>query len=411
MTAGAGDVSEDLPRQGFMLGPSPVDRVTARLTFACRNKDHETIDRSLKRWACASPDDQDLAAASTALRKVENLEISASIARMAWVLDPTDPEKQDEIIHCAVKASRPYLMPPHWMRDVMWDTAKLKNFITNGDMLGAKAFLDQPNLAGHRYYMPEFRALRHFVRFNVDPEYRNSFIKNCVIVLPIIQTPHPETGLDWNAAILEDLIGAAKWSEKTDTVVPAKGLSAYPSQAEKRLRAGLISNKDLPDSLRAWQKLIESRCVSFWAHLIERDLTQDLYGISAERAAEGQCSITYHVNEILAGPVIGPHYHSGTQGYHNAAFPFISAVFYPQTISEAPETKAGYLELGRPNFATPFEPKTLTIRPVAGNLVMFPAFAFHSVIPIEESPRYSVNINLNIRRKGTEGGSIMGFFE
>ena len=61
MTAGAGDVSEDLPRQGFMLGPSPVDRVTARLTFACRNKDHETIDRSLKRLVCLSPSDPRLA--------------------------------------------------------------------------------------------------------------------------------------------------------------------------------------------------------------------------------------------------------------------------------------------------------------------------------------------------------------
>ena len=336
MTAGATNLSEELPRQDLKLSSSPADRAIAQLKIAFRDRNQEAIARSLKRWACVSPDDQDLADASTALRKVENLEISASIARMAWVLDPTDPEKQSEIIHRAVKAGRPDLMPPHWMRDVMWDTAKLKNFIANGDMLGAKAFLDQPNLAGHRYYMPEFRALRHFVRFNVDPEYRNSFIKNCVIVLPIIQTPHPETGLDWNAAILEDLIGAAKWSEKTDTVVPAKGLSAYPPEAEKRLRAGLISNKDLPDSLRAWQKLIESRCVSFWAHQIDKNLTEDLYGITAERAAEGQCSITYHVNEILAGPVIGPHYHSGTQGYHNAAFPFVSAVFYPKTIPEAP---------------------------------------------------------------------------
>jgi hypothetical protein len=64
MTAGAGYVSEDLPRQGFMLAPSPVDRVTARFTLACRNKDHETIDRSLKRLACMSPGDPRLADAA-----------------------------------------------------------------------------------------------------------------------------------------------------------------------------------------------------------------------------------------------------------------------------------------------------------------------------------------------------------
>lgn len=393
--------------------PSPASgaRATDQLGTLVHADEPRAAGRFARRWACYFPDDPALLHAEAAMLKIEDHELAASFARMSVVFDQTNPKRHGQRIHRAVKASRPNLMPAHRMRDVMWDTDTLKKHIRDGDLVGAKAFLDQPELAGHRFYMPEFRALRHFVLFNLDPEYRTTFTKNCVIVTPIIQTPHPETGADWNAAILDELVRAADWSEKTDTVLPVEGLSAYPPEAERRLRAGTLSSKNFPEGLGDWRRLIESRCASFWSHLIEKNLTQDLFGISAERAADRRGSIGYHINEILQGPVIGPHYHSGTQPYNQAAFPLVSAVFYPKTVPEAPGTRAGYLELGRPNFATAFEPKTLTVRPIAGQMVLFPAFAFHGVIPIDESPRYSVNIDLYLQRKGTEGLSIAGFFD
>ena len=160
-----------------------------------------------------------------------------------------------------------------------------------------------------------------------------------------------------------------------------------------------------------WRKSIESRCVSFWFHLIKNDLTKDLYGIDSRYAAEAEFDVRYHINEILAGPVLGPHYHSGSAGYDIAAYPLASAVYYPRTVPEDHASKAGYLELGRPNFGTVFEPETLAIRPVAGHIVMFPAFAFHGVVPINQSPRYSINIDLHARRKGSRDNSILGFFD
>ncbi len=117
----------------------------------------------------------------------------------------------------------------------------------------------------------------------------------------------------------------------------------------------------------------------------------------------------YHVNEILAGPVIGPHYHSGHR-FDRMLFPVLSAVYYPRTVAENDESKAGYLEFGRPEFALPFEPACVAFRPVAGSLIIFPAFANHGVIPIEQAPRYSINIDAYLKPREAASWEVAEFF-
>jgi hypothetical protein len=310
-----------------------------------------------------------------------------------------------------VKAGRPDRMPPHWMRDVMVDTQTLKSHIKQGDMKGAMAFLDTPELAGHKRYMPEFRALQHFVRFNMDSEYREEFSNNCIVVFPITNKPDPKTGVDPNPGILEGLVGVADWSEKNDTIVAANNLDAYPIKADKRIRSGQLPSNKIPNDLLPWQKLVQDACIYYWRHQMKKGTMKTLFGVNNEKATNVNYALSYHLNEILSGPVLGPHYHTGNQGNAQAVFPLISAVFYPKTIPENPKTKSGYLEIGRPNFPTSFEPFTQTVRPIAGHLVVFPAFAFHGVVPIEESPRYSVNIDCYVRPASATTFSVTNFFE
>lgn len=411
MIADASVASNESSMPDFDPRYSPTDQAFIRFKAAIQSKDYETAKRSSRQFACLPPDHSALPLIANGLLTTDDQHLMASFARMSLAFAPDNQERWDGLVHRGIKAGRPDLMPPHWARDLMCDTAKLKDYLKNGDLVGAKRFVENPDVVANQYYMPEFRALKHFVRYNVDVDYRETFNKKCVIVLPITTTPHPETGLDWNAAILEDLSSVAGWSEKQDTVVPGKDLKGYPLQAEKRIRASRLNPNQFPNSITNWRTIIANRCMSYWAHLANNGLLKDLYGITSDRNLDVQYGITFHINEILKGPVLGPHYHSETASYSKSEFPFISAVFYPKTVAEDPIKRAGYLELGRPNFPTGFEPNTLAIRPVAGHLVLFPAFAFHGVIPIEESPRYSINIDFHVYPKGTRGQSIMGFYD
>lgn len=359
--------------------------------------------------ACLEPSDPELANVSTSIWRTGDLSVGASFARMAQCLDPVNSLRVNERIHRSVKAGRPDLMPPHWMRDVLFEARAVQVFIEKGQLSNARSFLDRPDLLGHRYYVPRFRALKHFVNFNIDANYRNSFMRNCISVSMIKPASASVSHLEYHQKILDSLLGIAKWTESRDTIVSSGELENYPNNVEKKIRSGHIFSSEFGDSLNKWKDQVINNFSSCWDGILRSGMVEGLYGFSGEHFDNALSRTHFHVNEILAGPVLGPHYHSAHR-HDELRFPFLSAVYYPRSVPKNDASKAGYLEFGRPEFVIPFEPSCADFRPVAGSLIVFPAFAYHGVIPIETAPRYSINIDFYLKRRDAPTWMVSEFF-
>ncbi len=360
--------------------------------------------------ACIAPEDPGIARVLRLTSWNADLDTTASLARMAVCLDPADSTLPSERIHRSAKAKRPDLLPPHWIRDVLAEAQALQSVIQTSGLEAARSFIANPELAGHRTYLPRFHALKHFVRFNTEPGYRAVFLRNCLSAIALLPERAPAGTPDANGIILKDLAGIAKWVDRTDTIVPGKSLPIYAGTVEKRMLAGKLRNATFTDVLRKWRQAIVDHSVEFWRRQHKASLVGSLYGRWSDRLEDCDAGITFHINKILSGPVIGPHYHSAHR-YDEQEFPMISGVYYPETIQQDDATKAGYLEFGRPDFPVPFEPVRVTFRPVAGTLILFPAFAYHGVIPIKQGPRYSVNLDVYLKPQQSNSWCTADLFD
>lgn len=383
----------------------PLPDCCARLAQAIGNADSVATERLARSIACLAPHDPAVVATSDRLARADHLDVWAPYARMARFLDPANSGRAADRFHRAAKANRPDLMPPHLVRDVLFEARSLQRLIQDAGPAAACAYLQRPELLGNRTYVPRFRALRHFARFNADAEYRTAFLQNCIATSEIDPASGSDNGPDYNQVILDDLIGIANLKEKTDTVFSTGELGAYPANVDKRIRASKVSTLKFTPALIAWRDAISRRLMAYWQHVVDSDLVRSLYGFSAEQMTDCSASVSYHVNEILNGPVLGPHYHSGHR-FDEMDFPLLSAVYYPRTVPKNEQTKAGYLEFGRPEFALPFEPACVEYRPIAGSLIIFPAFAYHGVIPIDRGPRYSINLDVYLRPANAASAAV-----
>lgn len=381
----------------------------SRLARSVRDRDSDTAGRLVRSIACLVPDAPGVVTDWHAVLGVGHADICASFARMAHCLDPSDGNHAKNRFHYAAKANRPDLMPPHWIRDVLSEAVTLQRVLQDRGLSAANDFLNCPGLSGEKYYLPRFRALRHFVRFNIDPNYRASYLKNCIVVTKFLSNTTNPSDVNSEDIILRDVLNIAQLTEKIDTVISSGELDAYPTNVEKRIRDGDISNSKFTNELNKWRDFVTESLMVYWKNLNDAGLVSELYGFSAERSADCSASIKFHVNEILAGPVIGPHYHSGHR-FDQAKFPILSAVYYPKSIARNDSSKAGYLEFGRPEFALPFEANRVTFRPVAGSLIIFPAFAYHGVVPIDQAPRYSINIDVYLKPESSASWEVSEFF-
>lgn len=382
---------------------------SARQIQATAGGDTDTAVRLARSIACLAPDDPVVLSTSQRVQATGHLDTCASFARMVYFLDPSSDTCAGDRLHWPAKANRPDLMPPHWMRDVLLEAVTLQRLLQQSGAEAACEYLRRPDLIGNRFYMPRFRALRHFARFNADPAYRASFVRDCILVTNLTPADRADPAPEVNQVILDNFVEIADLTEKTDTVVATGELDAYPTNVEKRIRANRIATGTFTPVLNAWKTFVSNSFRAYWRHLTAAGHVQDLYGFAADRASNCQVSTRYHMNEILAGPVIGPHYHSGHR-FDHMIFPLLSAVYYPRTIAENDTTKAGYLEFGRPEFTLPFEPACLSFRPVAGSLIVFPAFAYHGVIPIDRAPRYSINIDAYLKPREAASWEVSELF-
>lgn len=398
------DRHPDRNRGAFAPAPGRPD---FDLAIGCGN--YPVAVRVARMMACAAPDDPELAAVSKSIWRTGDLSVGASLSRMAQCLDSRDLSRVDERFHRSVKANRPELMPPHWMRDALLEARTLQTFIERGELGNAQAFLKRPDLVGHRYYVPRFRALQHFVNFNADPEYRRVFSENCIVVSQIIPDVPENSTVDINENVLDDLRRIAEWSEAVDLVVPASDLDLYPADAAKKLRSGIIDSKNFTVLLERWGKRTVKAFFMCWEDMLNKNLVEPLYGIPAGCFDSATSRTHFHINEIIAGPVLGPHYHSA-QRHDKLSFPFLAAVYYPRSVPKS-VTRAGYLEIGRPEFAVPFKPVCIEYRPVAGSLIVFPAFAYHGVLPIDRAPRYSINIDFYMKPAAAPTWKVSEFAE
>lgn len=387
-----------------------ANRVTVRLTDALQARDFGTVDRMARTMACLRPDDPEIVEVSHRLPAGENLNTRAAVGRMAQCLDPSEPLLHRERIHRSIKANRPDLMPPHWMREVMFEADRLQTILQAAGLDAALTYLENPELAGHRHYMPRFRALRHFVLFNAVPAYRDAFLKHSIRVVKYADGGSPPRGEAFHEELLQALVKSAAWRTRTDTIVVSEEMSAAQNNVRKRIRAGTIGNDGLPESVTNLKKFIYSVFGDYWFKHQKFNLTRELFGFNKKGRENVTSLMTLNINEILEGPVLGPHYHSGFR-YDEELFALISGVYYPRSVPRNDDTRAGYLEIGRPDFVLPFEPICLTHRPVAGDLVLFPAFAYHGVVPIDQAPRYSVNIDVFLKPKNAASWSISEFFD
>lgn len=409
-----GEIVSRLDHEGRLPLASPEG--CAGLIAALRDGEHGSVDHRVRSWACLRPDDPDLVAVSALMPTDRLPDTSAALARMAQCLAPADPALPKERIHRSIKARRPDLMPPHWMRDVMVEAEALQATIQDAGLAAAREFLRRPDLVGHRCYMPRFRALRHLVLFNTEPAYRASFLQHSLRTDGIFPDGRTVDGRDANQAVLHELSEVSDWEDVVDTVIPSEALDAYPTDVEKRIRAGKLAAGQLAAALsrsailNSWHRQIIRSFDSYWQTQLRFDLVRDHFGFRRKRTPKNISGIILHINEILSGPALGPHYHSGHR-YDSMNFPLLSGVYYPTTIPENAVSKAGYLEIGRPDFQVPFDPVRVTVRPVAGSLIMFPAFAYHGVVPIDRSPRHSINIDVYVRARNTASWSVAEFFK
>lgn len=391
----------------FSLPSSPWSKALIR---AVRSNDEETSERMARTVACLSPDNTGIAGISKLIAGVKYLDTSASLSRMAQILDPADETHLGDRVHRSIKAIRPDLMPPHWMRDVMRETETLQDLIQRAGLPAAHRYVRQAGLIGNRFYMPRFRALRHFVLFNADAEYRATFVTTSVRERKVSTGHEPEDGMIATRQVLDHLMAMADWAEATDTIVTPAGLHLPPGEDMKRIRASRLSTERFSPLLLKWKKQITQELNAYWAHQVRTGQVLELFGFPISDPQDVVVHITFNINEIISGSVLGPHYHSGHQ-YNTMMFPVLSAVYYPDDVPENNETSAGYLEIGRPDFRVPFEPECLTVRPTAGNLIMFPAFAYHGVVPIDQGPRRSVNLDVYLKPRGASSWRISEFFE
>lgn len=385
-------------------------RLGSDLARVLRSNDNETAVRLARSMACLEPNDPGLAIVSKAIWKTGDLSISASFARMAQCLDPVDDSQKNDRFHRSVKAGRPSLMPPHWMRDVLFEAETLQTFIEKEQLSAARSFLRRSDLAGHRYYVPRFRALQHFINFNTDSNYRSAFMRNCLVISMIKSTNSSVNDSNYHQGILDGILDIAKWTEERDTVISTGGLEAYPNNVEKRIRSGRISGADFTDELNVWKDVVLQSFSYCWNSILKNEMVEALFGISGRHFDDAISRTHFHVNEIVAGPVLGPHYHSAHR-HDELRFPFLSAVYYPRSVPKNDISKAGYLEFGRPEFVIPFEPSCANFRPVTGSLIVFPAFAYHGVVPIDTAPRYSINIDFYLKPKDAPTWMVSEFFD
>ena len=87
---------------------------------------------------------------------------------------------------------------------------------------------------------------------------------------------------------------------------------------------------------------------------------------------------------IWATTLTGP----GHQSPHFHPSSWLSGVYYvslPNTISEDDQTKAGWIEYGKPNdhFGLTAAPLTYSIQPEEGLMVLFPSYFYHRTIPFD----------------------------
>lgn len=381
-----------------------------RLVQSVRDDNGDSARRLLRSIACMVPHDPGLVSDWRTALKTSHPDICASLARMAQCLEPFDRNHFRDRLHYSAKANRPDLMPPHWMRDVLSEAVTLQRLLQDRGLSAAGDFLKCQNLSGKSYYLPRFRALLHFVKFNADPTYKANYLRNCIAVANFHSSGRRSTCVDINQAILDDFIEIARFKEKIDTVISSGELGTYPTNVEKKIRASEIPVDRFTPKLNEWREFLVKSVQLYWKNLIKSDMVSELYGFSTIRSSDCSMSINYHINEILAGPVIGPHYHSGHR-FDEVQFPVLSAVYYPKTITKNEVSNAGYLEFGRPEFALPFEASCVRYRPVAGSLIIFPAFAYHGVVPIDQAPRYSINVDVYLKPESSSSWQVSEFFD
>lgn len=388
----------------------PSNQWTRALVQAIRANDEETSERMARTVACLSPDSTSLAGIAKIAAGVKYLDTYASLSRMAQILDPADRTHLGDRVHRSIKAVRPDLMPPHWMRDVMREADTLQALILQAGLPAAHDFVRRADLVGSRFYMPRFRALRHFVLFNADSDYRERFVTTSIRE----RTVPPGRGSADEAIedrqVLEHLLAMADWAEATDTIVSSEDNDSESSGGDKkRIRASRLPVEQFSPVLLKWKQQIHQELNAYWADQVQCGQISELFGFSIRDHEDVLFHVTFNINEIVSGSVLGPHYHSGHQ-YNTMVFPILSAVYYPDDIPENDKTKSGYLEIGRPDFQVPFEPTRLTVRPTAGKLIMFPAFAYHGVVPIDRGPRRSVNLDVYLKPKAASSWRISEFF-
>jgi len=88
--------------------------------------------------------------------------------------------------------------------------------------------------------------------------------------------------------------------------------------------------------------------------------------------------------------------YQGHQKQHIHPTSWLSGCYYvqlPDDFDDQPEPDAGYLEFGRPtdDYQLCREPKTLSLKPVAGEFVIFPSYFWHRTIPLlSRQPRICI---------------------
>jgi len=354
---------------------------------------------TFRRRACVAPDDPallELKVGGVGARLGDR----ASQLRMQQVLSGGETGYLALRMQRAVQAGRMDLMPPHWLTRCVAETAELKALVQSGDQQATDRFLADRSRETARRYFPEFRAIEFLHRTNSDPALSRA-------VLPqLVQTGVPrasrQIGHEWDdaATVLERLRAVARWEEKSDTISARLNSAPTGPGSTKRIRSGRFEDYSADPVVARLTANMRSVMARHWSRLADQGLVEECFGLAHDPPEQTECAVFLHVNEILAGPVLGPHIHSGTKLLAEGVYPMISGVFYPQDVPEDPDAQSGYIEFGRPDFEVPFKPLIRRIRPTEGMIALFPAFIYHGVVPIRDGPRYSVNVDAFFRRQG-----------
>ena len=100
----------------------------------------------------------------------------------------------------------------------------------------------------------------------------------------------------------------------------------------------------------------------------------------------------------------------GFQNPHHHRAGWLSGCYYPQVpnvVREDDPDRAGWIEFGRPDISYPTvkEPRTVSVTPKAGRLVLFPSFYWHRTIPFhDETARVSTAFDIIPIRKSLAAG-------